>query len=31
MYVKALIFVIVVVVIYQATSADIQPFIYFQF
>jgi hypothetical protein len=31
MYVKALIFVIVVFVIYQATSADIQPFIYFQF
>jgi hypothetical protein len=31
MYVKVLIFVIVIFVIYQATSADIQPFIYFQF
>jgi alginate O-acetyltransferase complex protein AlgI len=31
MYVKILIFVLVVFGIYQATSADIQPFIYFQF
>ena len=31
MYVKVLIFVVVVFGIYQATSADIQPFIYFQF
>jgi alginate O-acetyltransferase complex protein AlgI len=31
MYVKVLIFVVVVFVIYQATSADLQPFIYFQF
>jgi D-alanyl-lipoteichoic acid acyltransferase DltB (MBOAT superfamily) len=30
-YVKVLIFVFVVFGIYQATSADIQPFIYFQF
>ena len=30
-YVKALIFVCVIFGIYQATSADIQPFIYFQF
>jgi len=31
LYVKVLIFVLVIFVIYQATSADIQPFIYFQF
>lgn len=31
MYVKVLLFVLVVFVSYQATSADIQPFIYFQF
>ena len=31
MYVKVLIFVVVVFSVYQATSADIQPFIYFQF
>ncbi len=31
MYVKVLIFVLVVFVTYQATSAEIQPFIYFQF
>jgi alginate O-acetyltransferase complex protein AlgI len=31
MYVKVLLFVVVIFVIYQATSADIQPFIYFQF
>ena len=31
MYVKVLIFVVVVFGIYQATSADTQPFIYFQF
>ena len=31
MYVKILIFVVVIFGIYQAKSADIQPFIYFQF
>lgn len=30
-YVKVLIFVVVVFITYQATSAEIQPFIYFQF
>jgi len=30
-YVKVLVFVMVIFIIYQATSADIQPFIYFQF
>ena len=29
--VKIVLFVMVIVVIYQATSSDLQPFIYFQF